>query len=59
MAGVFAAFKAMLREDQGAAMVEYALLLALIALVAFTSIKDLGRSLDRAFDAARDAVRGF
>ncbi len=56
MAGVFGAFKAMLREDQGAAMVEYALLLGLIALVAFTSIKDLGRSLDRAFDAARNAL---
>ena len=59
MAGAFAALRAMLREDRGATMAEYALLLLLVALVAFTGVKDLGRNLDRAFDAARDAVRGF
>lgn len=51
------AFKSILIGDEGATMVEYALMLGLVALVAFMGVKELGRNLDHIFDAARDAVR--
>jgi pilus assembly protein Flp/PilA len=51
-------FKSMILEDDGATMVEYGLLLGLIALVALVAIKDVGRAVDRIFDSARDAIRG-
>lgn len=51
------AFISMVREDEGASLVEYGLLVGLIALVVFTAAAQLGHSLDHVFDAARNAVR--
>ncbi|HLY03587.1 MAG TPA: Flp family type IVb pilin [Candidatus Cybelea sp.] len=52
-------FGSMMREDEGASMVEYALLLCLIVLVVLTGASDLGKSLDRVFDSVREALRGL
>lgn len=41
--------KSMLRDDEGATMVEYGLLVALIALVALAAVKTLGTNLSGLF----------
>jgi Flp pilus assembly pilin Flp len=51
-------FESMIREEEGATMVEYALLLSLVALVVMVSAHEIGKNLDRVFDAARNAIRG-
>lgn len=55
---MFGSFKSMIREDDAATMVEYALLISLVALVIIATAHEVGRSLDRIFDSARDAIRG-
>jgi pilus assembly protein Flp/PilA len=48
--------KSMLRSDKGATMVEYGLLVALIALVALTAIKLLGTNLSSLFNTVANTV---
>jgi len=40
----------MLRDDDGATMVEYGLMIALVALVALTAVKLLGSNLSSLFN---------
>jgi len=42
-------FKSMIRDEEGATMVEYGLLVALIALVAIVGVTALGKSLNGLF----------
>jgi pilus assembly protein Flp/PilA len=42
--------KTMLRDDSGATMVEYGLMIALVALVALTAVKLLGSNLSGLFN---------
>ncbi len=51
-------FESMIREEEGTTIVEYALLLSLVAVVVILSATELGKNLDRVFDAARNAIRG-
>ncbi|HEX7167533.1 MAG TPA: hypothetical protein VF230_11190 [Acidimicrobiales bacterium] len=43
-------------DDQGASLVEYALLIALIALVAFVSIRFFGDSRDNSLSRSGSAI---
>ena len=45
---------AVLNEDQGASMVEYALLLILIAVVAFVGVQVAGQEVSNAFSTVAD-----
>ena len=44
--------KTMLRDEEGATMVEYGLLVALIALVAIVGVTTLGANLNTLFNSA-------
>jgi len=44
------------REERGASLVEYGLLVALIAVVGIPAIKILGKQVNLQFDAAATAV---
>ncbi len=46
---MIATFNSMLRDDSGASMVEYGLLLAFIAVVALVGVKLLGTGLNSLF----------
>jgi pilus assembly protein Flp/PilA len=46
----------MLRDEEGATMVEYGLLVALIAMVALVAIKVLGTNLSTLFSSAAGSV---
>lgn len=48
--------KTMLRNESGATMVEYGLLIALIALVAFTAVKTLGTSVSTLFNNVAGSI---
>ncbi len=47
---MLATLKSMIRDDEGATMVEYGLLVALIALVALGAVKMLGTNLSSLFN---------
>jgi len=47
---MLATLKSMIRDDEGATMVEYGLLVALIALVALGAVKTLGTNLSALFN---------
>ena len=47
---------AMIRDEEGATMVEYGLLVALIALVAIVGVALLGTNLTTLFNTAADSV---
>ena len=47
---------AMIRDEEGATMVEYGLLVALIALVAIVGVTLLGTNLKALFTAAANSV---
>ena len=49
-------FKTMLRNESGATMVEYGLLIALVALVAITAVKTLGTSVSTLFNTVAGSV---
>jgi len=49
--------KAFARDEEGASMVEYGLLVALIAVVCILVVKALGGGLWTAFDTANTQVR--
>ena len=53
MIGIFAS---MIRDEDGATMVEYGLLVALIALVAITGVTLLGTSLNTLFNNAAGSI---
>ena len=48
--------KSMIRDDEGATMVEYGLLVALIALVAIVGVKALGTSVNSLFNTVAGSV---
>jgi pilus assembly protein Flp/PilA len=49
-------FKSMIRDEEGATMVEYGLLVAFIALVAVVGVKVLGSSLSNMFSTVAGQV---
>lgn len=49
-------FKRMIRDDEGATMVEYGLLVALIAMVALIAITTLGQNLSSLFSTVASSV---
>ena len=48
--------KTMIRDEEGATMVEYGLLVALIALVAIVGVTLLGKNLNTLFSAVAGSV---
>jgi pilus assembly protein Flp/PilA len=48
--------KTMIRDEEGATMVEYGLLVALIALVAIVGVTLLGKNLTSLFNSAAASV---
>jgi pilus assembly protein Flp/PilA len=48
--------KSLWRDEEGATMVEYGLLVALIAIVALTAVKFLGTNLSSVFNAVATSV---
>jgi pilus assembly protein Flp/PilA len=48
--------KSMIRDEEGATMVEYGLLIALIALVALVAVKTLGTNLSSLFSTVAGSV---
>lgn len=51
-----ATLKAILRDDEGATMVEYGLLVALVAMVALGAVKVLGTNLSALFNTVANTV---
>jgi pilus assembly protein Flp/PilA len=49
-------FKSMIRDEEGATMVEYGLLVAFIAIVALVGVKALGTNLNTMFGAVATSV---
>jgi pilus assembly protein Flp/PilA len=49
-------FKSMIRDEEGATMVEYGLLVAFIAIVALVGVKTLGLNLNAMFGAVATSV---
>jgi pilus assembly protein Flp/PilA len=49
-------FKSMIRDEEGATMVEYGLLVAFIAVVALVGVKTLGTNLNTMFGAVATSV---
>ncbi len=50
------AIRAMFDREEGASMVEYALLVALIAMVAFAAVTLVGQALDSRYDSIASSV---
>jgi pilus assembly protein Flp/PilA len=48
--------KSMIRDEEGATMVEYGLLVALIAMVALVAVTVLGRNLSTLFSTVAGSV---
>jgi pilus assembly protein Flp/PilA len=48
--------KTMIRDEEGATMVEYGLLVALIALVAIVGVTTLGTNLNKLFSTVAGSV---
>ncbi len=46
----------MIRDDEGATMVEYGLLVALIAMVALAAVKVLGTNLSTLFNTVANTI---
>jgi len=53
---MLATLKSMIRDDEGATMVEYGLLVALIAMVALAAVKLLGTNLSSLFNTVAGSV---
>ncbi len=53
---MLATLKSMIRDDEGATMVEYGLLVALIALVALGAVKTLGTNLSSLFNSVATTI---
>lgn len=50
------ALKSLIRDDEGATMVEYGLLVALVSLVALVGVKLLGTNLNALFNTIAGSV---
>lgn len=48
--------KTLIRDDEGATMVEYGLLIALVALVAIAAVKTLGTSVSTLFNSVAGSI---
>jgi len=48
--------KTMIRDEEGATMVEYGLLVALIAMVALVAVQQLGKNLSTVFSTVASSV---
>ena len=53
---MFQLFSAFLKDEEGQGLVEYALLLALIAIVSIAVIRTLGTKVRNTFSTVRDAL---
>ena len=53
---MLSSLKSMIRDEEGATMVEYGLLVALIALVALGAVQTLGGSLSSLFGQAAVSI---
>ncbi len=53
---MFKTLKSMIRDDEGASMVEYGLLVALIAMVALVAVQALGKNLSSVFSTVATSV---
>ena len=53
---MFATLTSMLRDDEGATMVEYGLMVALVAMVALAAVKLLGTNLSTLFNSVATSV---
>jgi len=49
-------FKSMVRDEEGATMVEYGLMLALIAIVCITAVKLIGTNLSSLFNTVATSL---
>ena len=56
---MLAALAALIRDESGAEIVEYGLVIALIALVCFMAVRFFGRSLPHIFQTAAGAFPGL
>jgi pilus assembly protein Flp/PilA len=50
------AIRGVFEREEGASMVEYALLIALIAMVAFAAVALVGQALDNRYDSIASSV---
>lgn len=53
---MFTQLKSMIRDEEGATMVEYGLLVALIALVALAAVQTLGTNLSTLFNNVGSSI---
>ncbi len=53
---MLATLTSMIRDDEGATMVEYGLLVALIAMVALAAVKVLGTNLSTLFNTVANTI---
>jgi pilus assembly protein Flp/PilA len=53
---MLATLKSLVRDDEGATMVEYGLLIALIAMVALVAVKALGTSVSTLFNTVSGSI---
>ena len=49
-------FKSMIRDEEGATMVEYGLLVALIAMVALAAVTVLGKNLSTLYNTVAGSI---
>jgi pilus assembly protein Flp/PilA len=56
MKRIFDRIKTFARDEEGASMVEYGLMVALIAVVCILVVKALGTGVSKAFDEAQSQV---
>ena len=53
---MYTTLKSMIRDEEGASMVEYGLLIAFIAIVAMVGVKALGTNLNSLFGAVATSL---
>lgn len=53
---IYIRMRSMLRDDKGATMVEYALMVVAIALVALVGVKAVGTQLNTTYDTVKTQV---
>ena len=53
---MFAVFKSMIRDEEGATMVEYGLMLALIAVVCIVAVQLVGTNLSSLFNTVAGSI---
>lgn len=53
---MFTTLKTLIRNEDGATMVEYGLLIALIAMVALTAVRTLGTSVSSLFNTVAGSI---